>query len=107
MSESYYDGKAKELYELRMGSMTDEEYITKFLDLLRYVPYLKDEKAKIQRFVNGFPLAFKYEIEFDEPQSLEEAIRKLKHYYQQSKRKPEFKRDWKQNEKTKGKWPKK
>ena len=31
LSERYYDGKAKEFYELKMGSMTDEEYTTKFL----------------------------------------------------------------------------
>ena len=30
-----------------MGFMADEEYMTKFL---RYVPYLKDEKTKVQRF---------------------------------------------------------
>lgn len=47
LSKRYYDDRAKELYELKMGSMTDEEYIGKFLELLRYVPYLKEEKAKI------------------------------------------------------------
>ena len=41
--ERYYDDKAKELYELKIGSMTNKEYTTKFLELLRYVPYLKDE----------------------------------------------------------------
>ena len=55
--ERYYDRKSKDLYELKMGSMTDEEYTTKFLELLRYVPYLKDEKAKVQIFSSGFPLA--------------------------------------------------
>jgi len=29
-SKRYYDGKAKEFFELRMGSMTEEEYTTKF-----------------------------------------------------------------------------
>jgi len=43
----YYDSKAKELYELNMGSMIDEKYMAKFLELLRYVPYLKYEKAKV------------------------------------------------------------
>ena len=47
LSERYNDSKAKEFYELNMGAMTDEEYMTKFLELLRYVPYLKEEKAKI------------------------------------------------------------
>ena len=45
--ERYYDDKSKEFYELRMGSMTDEEYTSRFLELLRYVPYLKEEKAKV------------------------------------------------------------
>lgn len=65
--ERYYDGKAKELYDLKMGSKIDEEYTTKFLELLRYVPYPKDDKAKIQRFISGLLLSFKGRIEFDEP----------------------------------------
>ena len=35
LSERYYDRKAKELYELKMGPMIDEEYMAKFLELLR------------------------------------------------------------------------
>lgn len=84
-----------------MGSMTNEEYITKFLELVRYVLHLKDEKEKIQRFISGLPLSFKDQIKLDESMSLEEAIRKLKNSYRQSKRKHEFKCDWKGNEKTK------
>jgi len=34
--------------------------------MLRYLPYLKEEKGKIQRLINGFSLAFKDQIEFDE-----------------------------------------
>lgn len=58
--------------------MSYEEYNSIFLELLRYVPYLKEEKAKIHRFISGLPIAFKDRIEFDEPRSLEEAIKKLK-----------------------------
>jgi len=57
--ERYYDGKAEEFYELKMGYMTDEEYMTKILEFLRYVPYIKDEKTKVHRFINGLPLEFK------------------------------------------------
>jgi len=67
LSERYYDVKAKEFYELKIRYMTNEEYMTKFLDLLRYVTYLKDEKTKVHRFVSGFPLAFKYYIKYDKP----------------------------------------
>jgi len=37
----------KIIHEFNMGSMTDEEYTSIFLELLRYVPYLKEEKANI------------------------------------------------------------
>lgn len=64
---------------MNMGSMTDEEYMNKFLDLFRYVSYLKDEKTKVQRFINGLLITFKDQIEYDNPRSLEEVIGKLKH----------------------------
>jgi len=72
-----------------MGSMTDEEYMTKFLKPLRYVSHLTYEKAKVHQFVSGFPLAFRYRIDYDDPWSLEQVIGKLKHCYEQSKRKNE------------------
>lgn len=50
--------------------MTDDQYTSKFLELFRYVPYLKEEKAKIQRFISGLLVAFKDRIEFDESRSL-------------------------------------
>lgn len=65
-----------------MSSMTNEEYTTKLLEMLRYVPYLKDDKSKVQRFISGFPLAFKDYIEYDEALSLEEIIENLKHCYE-------------------------
>jgi len=34
-------------YELKIGSMTYEEYTSRFLEFLRYFPYLKEEKVKI------------------------------------------------------------
>jgi len=45
--QRYYDDRAKEFYELKMGYMTDEEYTRRFLEFLRYVPYLTEEKEKI------------------------------------------------------------
>ena len=85
--------------------MVDVEYISRFMELLRYVPYLKDEKENIQRLISGFPTTYREHIECDEPRSLEEAIQKLKHCYEQSKRKAETNRDLKRNEKVKRKWP--
>ena len=50
MSEIFFERKVKEFHELHMGSMTMDSFINSFLDLLHYVPYLKDEKVKIQEF---------------------------------------------------------
>ena len=74
-----------------MESMTNKEYTSRFLELLRYVAYLKEEKTKIQRFTSRLMIVFKYRIEFDEPRSLEEAIQKLKHCYAKSKCRSETK----------------
>ena len=51
-----------------------EEYANKFLELLRYVRYIRDEKVKIQRFLSGLPQAYIDRIKFYEPRTLEEAI---------------------------------
>jgi hypothetical protein len=37
LSENFYDKKMQEFFELRLGSMTMEEYEKKFLGLLKYV----------------------------------------------------------------------
>lgn len=42
-----------------MDSMIDDDYTSSFLELLRYVPYLKDEKAKIQRFISGLQTTYR------------------------------------------------
>ena len=91
LSERYYDDRENEFYELKMGSMTDEEYTSRFLELLRYVPYLKEEKENIQRLISGLSVSFKGMIEFDEPRSLEKYIKTLKHRYKQLKCKYESK----------------
>lgn len=87
-----------------MGSMKDEEYTRRFLELLRYVPCLIEDKAKIHRFISVFLVAFNYRIEFDEPSSLVESIWKLSHYYEKSKHKSKTNTDWKGNGRNKGKW---
>jgi hypothetical protein len=48
LSEKYFDGKNKDFYELKLGQLTIKEYINKFLELIRYVPYIKGEKVKLQ-----------------------------------------------------------
>ena len=57
-----------------------------FLSLLRYVPYIIDEKPKIQRFMGCFIISFKDIIEFDNPKTLEEEMIKDNSCYEQSKK---------------------
>ena len=55
LSDRYYDDNIKEFHEMRLGQQTMEEYTNRFLELLRYVRYIKDEKVKIQCFLSGLP----------------------------------------------------
>ena len=58
-----------------------KEYKNKFLELLRYVYFIKYEKVKIQRFLSGIPIFCKEIINRDDPSSLDEVIRKAKFMY--------------------------
>ena len=69
--DKYYDDKIKEFHELRLGQQTMDEYANKFLELLRYVWYIIDEKVKVQHFLSGLPQSYKDRIEFYEPSTLE------------------------------------
>ena len=69
MFAQYYEERAKEFYELKLGSMSMKELSSKFLSLLRYVPYIIDEKPNIQRFLSCLPTSFKNRIEFDNPKN--------------------------------------
>jgi hypothetical protein len=99
LSKRYYDERSKEFYELKLGELTIEEYVNKFLELLRYVPYIKDEKVKVQRFISGLPQSYRDRIEFDEPRTLEDTIRKARYYYEQFKHRVEPHKDWKKERK--------
>jgi hypothetical protein len=52
----------QEFFELRLGSMTMEEYEKKFLGLLKYARFIGDEKVKIQIFLSGLPAFYKEKI---------------------------------------------
>ena len=74
--------------------MSMKDLNSKFLSLLRYVPYLVDEKPKVQWFLNCLPYHIKYRIEYDNPKTLEEAMRKANFCYEQN-RKKESMANWK------------
>lgn len=81
LTERFYDEKAREFHDLRLGQQTMDEFINRFTSLLRYVPYIKEEKAKVQRFVSSLPSYIRERIEFDNPRTMDEAIRKARICY--------------------------
>ena len=70
--------------------MTIEEYERIFLELLKYVSFIKDETVKIQRYLSGLPSFISDKIQYDDPKTLEETIRRAKCLYDQQKGKSYF-----------------
>ena len=62
LSARYYDNKRKEFNELKLVHNSMEEHVHKFLGLLSYVDYIKDERIKIQSFLGSLPQIFRYMI---------------------------------------------
>jgi hypothetical protein len=86
VSDQYYERKMKELLELKLGSMTMDEYEKRLFKFkLKYEDFIKDEKVKIQRFLSGLPSVYSDKIQYDNPRTLEESIRRAKHLHEQSK----------------------
>jgi len=44
---------------MKLGQLTMDDYAIKFLELSRYVSYIKDEKVNIQRFLSGLPQSYR------------------------------------------------
>ena len=65
----------KDFFELKLGSMTIDEYERRFLKLLKYVSFIKDETVKIQRYLSGLPSFINEKIQYDDPKTLEETIK--------------------------------
>jgi hypothetical protein len=94
LTKIYYDRKMKEFFELKLGSMTIDEYERSFLELLKYVPFIKDEDVKIQRYLSGLPPSIGDKIQYDDPKTMEETIRREKCLYEQWREKPIFQKAW-------------
>jgi hypothetical protein len=58
LSEKYYDEKIKEFHAHKLGQLTMNEYTKRFMELLRYVLHLKDDKDRVQRFLSGLPQSY-------------------------------------------------
>jgi hypothetical protein len=57
--------------------MTMEELINKFMELLRFVPYIREDKVKIQQFSDGIQeMYYKWMSSLRHPS--DESIRKIR-----------------------------
>ena len=95
MLELYYDEKGKEFNDLWLRMLTMEEFVTKFVNLQCYVPYLRDEKYRVYRFIGSLPPTYKENIELHMPKTMDEEIRKSKLCYHLFKQRSELTRSCK------------
>jgi hypothetical protein len=94
LTKRYYDKKMKEFFEFKLGSMTIDEYERRFLELLKYVSFIKDETIKIQRYLSGILYFISDKIQYDDLKTLEETMRRAKCLYDQHKGNPTFQKAW-------------
>jgi hypothetical protein len=94
LTKRYYDRKMKEFFELKLGNMTIDEYERSFLELLKYVSFIKDEAVKIQRYLSGLPPSIGDKIQYNDPKTMEETIRRAKCLYEQQRERPTFRKAW-------------
>jgi hypothetical protein len=99
LTKLYYDRKVKEVFELKLGSMTIYEYETRFLELLKYVSFIKDEQLKIQIYLSGIPSFISDKIQYDDPKTLKENIRRAKCLYDQHRGRPTYQKAWEDKKK--------
>ena len=64
------------------------------MNLQHYVPYLREEKCRVYRFINCLPLTYKENIGFDMPKTMDEAIRKSKWHCHLFKQRSEVSKIW-------------
>jgi len=70
----FYDEKAKEFHDLKLGQQSMDEFIPKFTSPLIYFPYIHKEKAKVQHLTNCLPNYMKERLEPDNPKMMDKAI---------------------------------
>ena len=79
--------------------MTMEDLVNKFLDMLRFLPYIKEENVKFKRFLSSFPWSYNDRIKFDNPKTLDEVIRKARLCIEEYKKRNDISKVWKDKKK--------
>ena len=60
----------KEFFQLKLGSMTIDEYEIIFLELLKYNSFIKDETINIHMYLSRFPSFISDKMQYDDPKTL-------------------------------------
>jgi hypothetical protein len=76
LPEELIERQLNEFNALRQGGRTVPEYEARFMELLRYVPHLKTEKLKVNRFVFGLNGSLRAKVRILMPQTLHEAVQR-------------------------------
>ena len=79
--ESYDERKKKEFYELKLVQMGTKDLSNKFLYILRFVPYIKEGKVKVQWLLNCLSHSCKDRTEVDNPKTLHELLTKERLFF--------------------------
>jgi len=75
LTKRYYDKKMKELFELKLRRLSIAEYERILFELLKYVPFIRDETVKIQKHLSGLPSSISDKIQYYDPKTMKETIR--------------------------------
>jgi hypothetical protein len=94
LTKRFYDKNMKHFFQLKQGSMTIDEYEMIFLEVFKYVSFIKDETIKIQRYLSGLPSFISDKVQYDDTNTLEETIRRAKCLYDHHKGNHTFQRAW-------------
>jgi hypothetical protein len=65
------------------------------------VSFIKDEQVKIQRYLSGLPSFISDKIQYDDPKTLEETIRRAKCSMINKRGRPTFQKAWEEKMKRK------
>lgn len=78
-----------------------DEFVIKFTNLLKYMPYIREEKVKSQRFLNCLPAPYKERVEFENMKTMDVVVRKDRMCYQQFKNRSDDSKPWENKDKNK------
>jgi hypothetical protein len=78
-----------------------DEYEKRLFELLKYVDFIKGQNVIIKRFLSGLPSFYSDKIQYDNPKTLEETIRRERNIYEQRRGRLVFQNTY--NDKMRGK----